>query len=118
MIEQTELKKMSRKELEKLLATVNKALQAAQARDHRDAKKAAAKAAAEFGFSLGDISNAEPSKPKKLKSKAKAPRKPSKPAYANPEDETQTWTGKGRQPNWFRAQVAKGTEPEAMRIAQ
>ncbi|WP_243268096.1 H-NS histone family protein [Sulfitobacter sp. DSM 110093] len=107
---------MSRKELEKHLADVNKALQAARARDHRDAKKAAAKAAAEFGFSLGDIADAEPQKPMKAKSKAKSARKPSKPAFANPEDTKQTWTGKGRQPNWFRAQVANGTEPDAMRI--
>lgn len=115
MIEKSVLKSMSRKELEKHLGDVKKALQAARARDHRDAKKAAAKAAAEFGFSLGEISDTETAKPKKAK--AKATRKPSKPVYANPENTTQTWTGKGRQPNWFRAQVANGTPPDAMRIA-
>tara|TARA_R100000789_G_scaffold96680_1_gene98463 strand:- start:150 stop:506 length:357 start_codon:yes stop_codon:yes gene_type:complete len=117
MIEKTALKSMTRKELEKHLADVKKALQAARDRDHRDAKKAAAKAAAEFGFSLGEISESETAKPKKGKAKTKTTRKPSKPLYANPEDKAQTWTGKGRQPNWFRTQIANGTAPDAMRIA-
>ncbi len=115
MISKDELKAMSRKELEKLLNSVSKALASAKARDQREAKKAAAKAAAEFGFSLGEISEADGIVQKKTKAK-KAPRKPSKPAFANPEDKTQTWTGKGRQPNWYRAQIAAGVEPDAMRI--
>ncbi len=117
MFEKEELKAMSRKELEKLSAQVQKALAAAKARDHRDAKRAAAKAVAEYGFSLDDISEPASSKPKAPKAKKKAGRKPSKPVFANPEDASQTWTGKGRQPNWYRAQVANGTAPDAMRIA-
>ncbi|MFG6665436.1 H-NS family nucleoid-associated regulatory protein [Sulfitobacter sp. 916] len=115
MFSNDELKKMSRKELEKLLNNVSRALASAKARDQREAKKAAAKAAAEFGFSLGEISEADGTTQKKTKAK-KSPRKPSKPAFANPEDKTQTWTGKGRQPNWYRAQIAAGVEPDAMRI--
>jgi DNA-binding protein H-NS len=117
MFAKDELKAMSRKELEKLLADVQKALAAAKARDHREAKKAAAKAVAEYGFSLDDISEPASSKPKKVKAKKKAPKKPSKPVFANPEDTSQTWTGKGRQPNWYRAQLENGTAPDAMRIA-
>ncbi|WP_299561667.1 H-NS histone family protein [uncultured Sulfitobacter sp.] len=110
-----DLKSMSRKELEKLLADVKKALASAQARDRRDARKAAEKAAAEFGFSLNELDDNTPVKPKKSKAAGK-PSKPSKPKYANPADRTQTWTGKGRQPNWFRAEVEKGTPPSAMEI--
>lgn len=110
-----DLKSMSRKELEKLLEGVKKALSAAQARDRRDARKAAEKAAAEFGFSLNELDDAAPAKSKKPKA-PKKPSKPSKPKYLNPADHTQTWTGKGRQPNWFRAEVEKGTAPAAMEI--
>ncbi|MEQ5829373.1 H-NS histone family protein [Sulfitobacter sp. NFXS29] len=117
MIDKTELKALSRKELEKLLNEVKKALASAKARDHREAKKAASKAAAEFGFSLGEIAEPVSPKPEKTKRKAKTAKNPSKPAFANPADKTQTWTGKGRQPNWYRDQIAAGTEPEAMRIA-
>ncbi|NUH63724.1 H-NS histone family protein [Sulfitobacter sp. S0837] len=115
MFAKDELKTMSRKELEKLLKDVKKALAAATARDHREAKKAAARAVAEYGFSLDDISEAEGAKPKQKK---KTARKPSKPVFANPENTRQTWTGKGRQPNWYRDQIARGTERDAMRIAR
>ncbi|UWR21673.1 H-NS histone family protein [Sulfitobacter sp. S190] len=110
-----DLKSMSRKELEKLLADVKKALVAAQARDRRAAQKAAEKAAAEFGFTLNDLSETAP-KTRKSPTAKKKPAKPSKPKYANPADASQTWTGKGRQPNWFRAEIEKGTTPEGMEI--
>jgi DNA-binding protein H-NS len=116
MFDKNELKAMSRKELEKLLADVKKALASTKARDQREARKAASKAAAEFGFSLNDIAETSASHPAKKKTKAKAAKKSSKPVFFNPEDKTQTWTGKGRQPNWYREQVATGTDPEAMRI--
>lgn len=110
-----DLKSMTRKELEKLLADTKKALQAAQARDRRDARKAAEKAAAEFGFSLTDLASEAPAKAPKVKAK-KTKAKPAKPRFANPEDSTQTWTGKGRQPAWFKAVVEAGTDPESMAI--
>ncbi len=113
----TDLKSMNRKELEKLLADVKKALASAQARDRREAQKAAEKAASQWGFSLSELS-AEQAKPaaKARKTKPKAPKAASKPQFANPADKSQTWTGKGRQPNWYRAEVEKGTAPDTMRI--
>lgn len=113
-----ELKSMSRKELEKLLADVKKALHAAQSRDRRDARKAAERAAAEYGFSLNELDDNAPAKPQKEK-RAKKPAKsakPSKPKYADPENPARTWTGKGRQPNWFRAAVEKGINPVTLEI--
>ena len=111
-----DLKSMNRKELEKLLADVKKALLSAQARDRRVARKAAEKAAAEFGFSLGELTegDATTGKAKKSKKKTSGPKAP--PKFANPANKAQTWTGKGRQPNWYRAEIAKGTAPEAMAI--
>lgn len=116
MFEKNDLKVMSRKELEKLLADVRKALASAKARDQREAKKAATKAAAEFGFSLNEIAESSMPLPKKKKTKAKTVKTRSKPVFFNPEDKAQTWTGKGRKPNWYREQIATGTDPDAMRI--
>lgn len=116
MFTKNDLKAMSRKELERLLSDVKKALEVARTRDQRAARKAAKKAAAEFGFSLGEISETQPSAAVKKRAKLKKTSKPSKPMYSNPDDKKQTWTGKGRQPNWFRSQVESGTTPEAMRI--
>ncbi|MFT6673900.1 MAG: DNA-binding protein H-NS [Sulfitobacter sp.] len=112
-----DLKNLNSKELEKLLGDVKKALNNARARDRSLATKAAQKAAAEFGFSLTELSADLKAPAKARKTKAKGPVKKSKPQFANPADPTQTWTGKGRQPNWFRAQTDKGTSPDAMRIA-
>ncbi len=30
--------------------------------------------------------------------------------YANPDDRTQTWTGRGRKPNWLVARLKKGAK--------
>jgi len=109
---------MTRKELEKLKSDVEKALEKAAARDLRAAKRAAEKAAAEFGFSLGDIANggAPAEKPKRKYTKRKTAKQAGVAKYRNPEDANQTWTGKGRQPNWFRAALSKGTDPAKMEI--
>lgn len=115
----TDLKTMTRKQLEKLLKDVKLALQNAKARDLRDAKKAAQKAAAEFGFSLDELETDQKPKLKSTKSaKAKVKKAAVKaaPKYADPADPTRTWTGKGRQPNWFRAAVENGAAPETMLI--
>ena len=111
-----DLKSLNSKELEKLLEDVKKALQSVKARDRRKALKAAEKAAAEWGFSLSDLS--EDGKPvkKERKNKAKPVKAKSKPQFANPADKSQTWTGKGRQPNWFRGAVEKGATPDSMKI--
>lgn len=113
-----DLTEMTRKELEKLKSDVEKALAKAAARDLRAAKKAAEKAAAEFGFSLGEISNGDDAteKPKRKYTRRKAPQKSGIAKYRNPEDADQTWTGKGRQPNWFRAAMEKGIDPAKLEI--
>ncbi|MEP5728419.1 MAG: H-NS histone family protein [Sulfitobacter sp.] len=112
----TDLKQMSRKQLEKHLKDVQKALQNVQARDRRQAKKAAEKAAAEFGFSLDDLSDRAPAPTKARKTKVKSPKTKSVPKFANPNDPKQTWTGKGRRPDWYRDAVDQGISPEAMAI--
>lgn len=111
-----DLKSMNRKELEKLLKDVKVALQNVNAKDRRAARKAAEKAAAEFGFSLGELTTEEKPARKPIKAKKKAAGPKAAPKFANPADATQTWTGKGRQPNWYRAEVEKGTSPDKMKI--
>ena len=109
-----DLKSMTRKELEKLAADVKKALQSAKARDRREAIKAAEKAAAEFGFSLTDLSDEKPTKTDGRKKRKKSA--PAKPRFANPSDAAQTWTGKGRQPFWYKKAIDGGATPESLEI--
>jgi DNA-binding protein H-NS len=36
--------------------------------------------------------------------------------YANPDDRSQTWTGRGRKPNWLVARLKKGAKMEDFTI--
>ena len=114
-----DLKGMSLKQLEKLKAEVDKAIETAKTRDMKAARKAAEEAAAKFGFSLTELSGgktAAAEKPKRKYTKRKAAPKKGVAKYRNPADPSQTWTGKGRQPVWFRDAVANGTDPATMEI--
>ena len=109
-----DLKNMSRKELERLKANVEKALEKLNAQDRKAALAAAQKAAAAHGFALSELTTAEP--PKKTRRGKPGPKTASTPKYRNPANADQTWTGKGRQPEWFKSAIASGTTPEAMEI--
>ena len=102
-----DLSDMSRKDLEKLRKDVDKALERVSTKELKLAQEAAAKAAAEYGYSLSDVAAVTPKRSASVKSA---------PKYRNPDDETQTWTGKGRQPDWYKTALANGTDPEAMAI--
>lgn len=105
-----ELKDMSRKELIKLRDKVDDALEALKKKELNAAREAAAKAAAAHGFSLDELTG-ETGRKKKSGPKTKAPAK-----YRNPSDAAQTWTGKGRQPQWFKDAMSAGTTPESLEI--
>jgi len=116
-----DLKNMSRKELEKLKGDIEKALEKVGEREMKAALEAAEKAAVAHGFSLSQLTGgAEVAAPKKRGrkpgSKAKTPAKKGAPKYANPDDASQTWTGKGRQPDWFKAAIASGTDPVSLEL--
>ena len=46
------------------------------------------------------------------------PKKPVKPKYRNPDNADQTWTGRGRKPDWVAAWLADGKELAALEIAE
>lgn len=95
------LDKMSRSELETLRNDIDKAIVDLRKKEKKDALAAAQKAAAEFGFSLEELTSKRGAKGAGKGTKAEA-------KYLNPENPTQTWTGKGRQPNWFKEAVSGG----------
>ena len=110
-----DLKSMNRKELEKLKSQVEKALEKVSQKEMKAAREAAEKAAAAHGFSLDEIASAAtPARRGRKPSGAAKTKSPAK--YRNPANADQTWTGKGRQPEWFKAEVAKGTDPSKMEI--
>ena len=108
-----DLKNMSRKELEKLGADVEKALAKLQKKDLKKVRLEMEKLAAAHGVSVADVMGGNAPAPTKKAVKAKAK---SVPKYANPKDASQTWTGKGRQPVWFKDAIATGKSPGSMAI--
>ncbi len=104
-----DLKTMSRMELKQLKQDIDEAIKDAEQRERREALEAAEKAAAEFGFSLDELSSV-----KKQRGAAKA----SKPApkYRNPENPEQTWSGRGRKPQWIHDALAKGVDVSDLEI--
>lgn len=101
------LESMSRKELLSLRDNVEKALVSAEKRERQEARKAAEKAAAEFGFSLSELSDDAPRSAKGSKAKAK---------YRNPAAPDQTWTGRGRKPQWVHDALKSGADISELEI--
>lgn len=101
------LDKMSRKELLQLQKDVEVALKTAETRDRREALKAAEQAASEFGFSLSELNGGKRGQGKKTKSEAK---------FKNPDNPEQTWTGKGRKPQWVHDALDAGKDLSDLEI--
>jgi DNA-binding protein H-NS len=102
------LDKMSYRELLELRDDLAKAIVA-----RKDAEKAEVKAklialASESGFDVADLLGARRGR------KASAP---GDAKYRNPKDASQTWTGRGRKPNWLVDAVSKGQKLESFLVA-
>lgn len=107
-----DLSKFSIHELREIVVDAEKTIQRKLSEELKKAKKAADDAAKKHGFSLSELFGHSADKTKKAKtSKPKSP-----PKYRNPEDSNQTWSGRGRQPAWFRAALESGKSPEDMSI--
>lgn len=99
-----DLDSMSKDELLALRKNVDKALASFEKRQKEAALAAAKRAAEEHGFSLDEILG------KKTSGKTAVPK------YRNPENPSQTWTGRGRQPAWYKSAIAAGKDASEMEI--
>jgi DNA-binding protein H-NS len=109
-----DLKDMTRKELEKLRGDIDKQIERLKQQDLKKAREAAEKAVASMGFSLDDV--VDPSGKKKTRGTGGKTKSAGTPKYVNPDNPSQTWTGKGRQPKWFKDAIAAGKSPESMEL--
>lgn len=83
-------------ELKALRKNVEKAISSFEARQKQAALTELEKKAADMGFSLGELMGTG------------KVRKVSPPKYRNPADASQTWTGRGRTPQWMKDLEAAG----------
>lgn len=100
-----DLENMSLDDLKKLSRDVEKAIASFEERKRREARKAMEKVAREFGLSVEEVVGAS-------KGAARAPKTAVK--YRNPANQNDTWSGRGRQPGWYKDALAKGKSPDDM----
>jgi len=106
MAAKVDLGKMSMDELKALKKSVDKAIIDFQNRKRAEALKEVQAVAKKHGLSVDDLVNG-----KGGKRKSKAPAK-----YRNPSDSSQTWSGRGRQPAWFKSAVKAGKSLKSLEI--
>jgi DNA-binding protein H-NS len=101
-----DLSSMSLEELKKLQKNVNKAVDGYQDRQRKEALAAAEAAARKMGFTLAELTEGPSNKTKVV----------SPPKYRHPENTEQTWTGRGRQPEWMKDAIESGRSKDEFLI--
>lgn len=99
------LDKMDKAELEDLQKKIAAALKNYDERIKAEAQVKLEAMAKEMGFTLNDFTGG-----KKGKASAAAPK------YVHPENPGKTWSGRGRQPQWFKDAIESGKTAEDLAI--
>ena len=100
-----DLDTLSLKELKKLQKDVTKAIDSFAERERLAVLAELDAIARERGFTIDQVVGAK-----------KSARKPVAPKYANPSDRSQTWSGRGRPPQWVKDAMGKGKKLEDLAI--
>src|SRR5262245_57950562 len=100
-----ELERMSLKELQELELKVRRAKSSAQDRSRADLRKKIETMVSDAGFRLSDIFGGRGGKGRTVAAK-----------YVNPDDPSETWTGRGRKPRWLSAKLQEGAKLEKFLI--
>jgi DNA-binding protein H-NS len=110
----TNLDSMTESELRELIRSADQALTRLVAQRARSTLKEIRRMAAEVGFEVTFAKAGKPvsGKPKEAGIRGKAVQK-----YRNPDDPTETWSGRGRPPKWVQAALAEGQTLEEFAIA-
>jgi DNA-binding protein H-NS len=88
---------MSFKDLQELELKVKKAKVGAQERGRAEVRAKLEAMAATAGFKISDLFGGRGGKGRKVAAK-----------YANPDNPSETWTGRGRKPRWLSAKLKDG----------
>lgn len=99
--------KMSLKELVDLEARVKNAIAVAKERERGELKKRIESMAKDSGFSVDELF---------VRGRSAAKGRTVAPKYINPENSSETWSGRGRKPKWLVAKLGKGAKIEDFAI--
>jgi DNA-binding protein H-NS len=97
--------KMSLKELQELELKLKKAKAGVHERSRSTLKEKLEAIAAEAGFKIGDLFGGRGGKGRKVAAK-----------YANPDNASETWSGRGRKPRWLAAKLKSGEKQDKFLI--
>lgn len=100
-----DIDKMDLKELRDLRAKLDRAINSFEDRRRRDALTAIEEAARTHGFNLAELTGGKPRRVGTVP-----------PKFANPDDPTMTWTGRGRKPRWVQENLDLGKSMEDLMI--
>ena len=100
-----QLDRMSYKDLQELELKVKKAKASAQDRTRNELREKLEVMAAAQGFKIADLFGGRGGKGRKVAAK-----------FANPDDASETWTGRGRKPRWLSAKLKDGDKIEKFLI--
>lgn len=103
-----DLEALDLNELRSLAARAQKLADAKLRNRVEDVRRKLIAIAKDEGYDAYELFGAEDA-PKKV-------RRPAKPKYRNPDDHGQTWTGRGKNPNWVKAALARGLTLQDMLI--
>jgi DNA-binding protein H-NS len=110
-----DLKNLSPKELQSLIANASAQMQEAKSSQIQDIRKKIDTLLSNAGLDLADVYPTRGGRAGKSGKTGK--RGPVPPKYRNPEDPSQTWTGRGKRPLWFVAALKKrGVTEESLLI--
>ena len=88
---------------------VAKAIKTFEARKLKEARAALTAKAQEMGYTLEELTSNGGAR----KAKSSAPAK-----YRHPENSSLTWSGRGRQPTWFKEAIQAGASPDDLEISK
>ncbi|NEX48122.1 H-NS histone family protein [Pseudotabrizicola algicola] len=100
------LNELSLKELKDLQSQVAKAINGYEDRRKKEALAELEEKARAMGFSLAELTGVSSGRK----------RSPAVAKYANPDDPSDTWSGRGRKPRWFEAALQAGKKAEDLAL--
>lgn len=103
-----DLNQLSLRELKDIQGRVNKAIATYEERKRKEVFAELEAKAKEMGYSLTELLGTAP---------ARGAKRPNgEPKFANPENPSDTWSGRGRKPRWFIEAIAAGREESEMLV--
>ena len=100
-----DLTQLSKRELQGLSKDIDKELKRREVEDKKNILLQMKELAASVGMTVEEIIENTPQKKTK-----------GEPKYRNPDDPTQTWTGRGKRPGWLNEQLDRGKTLEDLEI--